>query len=48
MILTRQEKEKWILDLYNMQGKTYTQITEIAMISPTSIKLSEVMIIDEN
>ncbi|HKG86848.1 MAG TPA: hypothetical protein VKA95_00875 [Nitrososphaeraceae archaeon] len=37
MILTRQEKEKLILDLYN-QGKTYKQITEIARVSPRAIK----------
>ena len=37
MVLTRQEKEKLILDLYN-QGKTYKQITEIARVSPRDIK----------
>jgi transposase len=37
MILTRQEKEKQILDLYN-QGKTYKQIAEIVRVSPRDIK----------
>jgi DNA-binding CsgD family transcriptional regulator len=37
MVLTRQEKEKLILDLYN-QGKTYKQIAEIATVSPKDIK----------
>jgi DNA-binding CsgD family transcriptional regulator len=37
MVLTRQEKEKLILDLYN-QGKTYKQIAEIARVSPRDIK----------
>ena len=38
MILTRQEKEKQILDLYNMQGKTYKQIAQIVRVSPRDIK----------
>jgi DNA-binding CsgD family transcriptional regulator len=37
MILTRQEKEKQILDLYN-QGKTYKDIAKIARVSPRAIK----------
>src|SRR5215207_8485100 len=37
MVLTKQEKEKLILDLYN-QGNTYKQITKIARVSPRSIK----------
>ena len=37
MVLTRQEKEKSILDLYN-QGKTYKQIAELARVSPRDIK----------
>jgi|SRR5215207_2528355 len=37
MVITRQEKEKLILDLYN-QGKTYKQIAEIARVSPRDIK----------
>jgi DNA-binding CsgD family transcriptional regulator len=36
MILTRQEKEKKILDLYD-QGKTYKQIAEIVRVSPRDI-----------
>jgi len=37
MVLTRQEKEKLILDLYN-QGNTYKQIAQIARVSPRDIK----------
>jgi predicted transcriptional regulator len=37
MILTRQEKEKLILDLYN-QDKTYKQIAQTARISLRDIK----------
>jgi hypothetical protein len=37
MVLTRQEKEKKILDLYN-QGKTYKQIAEVVRVSPRDIK----------
>src|SRR5215207_2928673 len=37
MVITRQEKEKLILDLYN-QGKTYKQIAGIARVSPRDIK----------
>ena len=37
MVLTRQEKEKKILDLYN-QGKTYKEIAEIVRVSPRDIK----------
>ena len=37
MVLTRQEKEKLILDLYN-EGKTYKQIAETARVSPRDIK----------
>jgi hypothetical protein len=37
MVLTRQEKEKLILDLYN-QGKTYKQIAETARVTPRDIK----------
>src|SRR5215207_5469661 len=37
MVLTRQEKEKLILDLYN-QGNTYKQIAEIVRVSPRDIK----------
>jgi DNA invertase Pin-like site-specific DNA recombinase len=37
MVLTRQEKEKLILDLYN-QGNTYKQIAQIARVSPRNIK----------
>src|SRR5215207_5248364 len=37
MVLTRQEKEKLILDLYN-EGKTYKQIAETARVSPRDLK----------
>jgi transposase-like protein len=37
MILTRQEKEKQILDLYN-QGYTYKQIAQMVRVSPRDIK----------
>jgi DNA-binding CsgD family transcriptional regulator len=37
MVLTRQEKEKLILDLYN-QGKTYQQIAAIARVSVRDIR----------
>ena len=36
MVLTRQEKEKLVLDLYN-QGKTYREIAEEARMSPRDI-----------
>ena len=35
-ILTRQEKERLVLDLYN-QGKTYREISKEARISPRDI-----------
>jgi DNA repair exonuclease SbcCD ATPase subunit len=37
LVLTKQEKEKLILNLYN-QGKTYKQITGMARVSPRDIK----------
>ena len=37
MTLTRQEKEKLVLELYS-QGKTYRQIAEEARICPRDIK----------
>jgi hypothetical protein len=37
MVLTRQEKEKEILNLYN-QGKTYKEIAETVRVSPRDIK----------
>ena len=37
MALTRQEKEKLVLELYS-QGKTYRQIAEEARICPRDIK----------
>ena len=36
-ILTRQERERLVLDLYYNQGKTYRQISKEARISPRDI-----------
>jgi RNA polymerase sigma factor (sigma-70 family) len=36
-ILTRQEKERVVLDLYYNQGKTYREIAKEAGISPRDI-----------
>ncbi len=36
-ILTRQEKERLVLDLYYNQGKTYRKISKEARISPRDI-----------
>ncbi len=36
-ILTRQEKERLVLDLYYNQGKTYLEISKAARISPRDI-----------
>ena len=38
MLLTRQEKEKLVLDLYYNQNKSYHQIAKEARISPRDIK----------
>src|SRR5918994_3364068 len=38
MILTRQERERLVLDLYN-QGKTYREISKEARISPRDIRI---------
>jgi DNA invertase Pin-like site-specific DNA recombinase len=37
-ILTRQERERLVLDLYN-QGKTYREISREARISPRDIRV---------
>jgi hypothetical protein len=37
-ILTRQERERLVLDLYN-QGKTYREISKVAKISPRDIRI---------
>jgi len=37
MILTRQERERLVLDLYYSQGKTYHEISKVARISPRDI-----------
>jgi DNA-directed RNA polymerase specialized sigma subunit len=36
-ILTRQEKERLVLELYYSQGKTYHEISKVARISPRDI-----------
>src|SRR5215208_3718359 len=36
-ILTRQERERLVLDLYYNQGKTYRKISKVARISPRDI-----------
>ena len=36
-ILTRQERERLVLDLYYNQGKTYREISKAARISPRDI-----------
>ena len=45
-ILTRQEKERLVLDLYN-QGKTYRQISKEARISPRDIGVILNKVIEE-
>ena len=37
MILTRQERERLVIDLYYNQGKTYREISKEARISPRDI-----------
>jgi transposase len=39
MILTRQERERLVLDLYYNQGKTYREISKEARISPRDIRV---------
>jgi transposase len=36
-ILTRQERERLVLDLYYNQGKTYREISKVARVSPRDI-----------
>jgi transposase len=38
-ILTRQERERLVLDLYYNQGKTYREISKEARISPRDIRV---------
>jgi transposase len=45
-ILTRQERERLVLDLYN-QGKTYRQIAKEARISPSDIGVILNKIVEE-
>src|ERR671915_184774 len=45
-ILTRQERERLVLDLYN-QGKTYREISKVARISPRDIGIILNKVIEE-
>src|ERR671914_394398 len=46
-ILTRQERERLVLDLYYNQGKTYREISKLARISPRDIGLILNKVIEE-
>jgi DNA-directed RNA polymerase specialized sigma subunit len=39
MVLTRQERERLVLDLYNNQGEAYCEIAKEVRISPYDISL---------
>ena len=45
-ILTRQERQRLVLDLYN-QGKTYREISKVARISPRDIGIILNEVIEE-
>jgi hypothetical protein len=45
-ILTRQERERLVIDLYN-QGKTYREISKVARISPRDIEIILNKVIEE-
>src|SRR5829696_1007960 len=45
-ILTRQERERLVLDLYN-QGKTYREISKEARISPRDIRVILNKVVEE-
>jgi DNA-directed RNA polymerase specialized sigma subunit len=47
MILTRQEKERLVLELYYNQGKTYREISKEARISPRDIGVILNKVIEE-
>src|SRR5215210_6025829 len=46
-ILTRQERERLVLDLYYNQGKTYREISKVARISPRDIGVILNKVIEE-
>jgi hypothetical protein len=46
-ILTRQERERLVLELYN-QGKTYREIFKEARISPRDIEVILNEVVEEN
>ena len=46
-ILTRQERERLVLDLYYNQGKTYREISKVARISPRDIGIILNKVIEE-
>jgi transposase len=46
-ILTRQERERLVLDLYYNQGKTYREISKEARISPRDIGIILKKVIEE-
>ena len=46
-ILTRQERERLVLDLYYNQGKTYREISKEARISPRDIGVILNKVIEE-
>src|SRR5215204_7453325 len=48
MILTRQERERLVLDLYYNQGKTYREISKEARISPRDIRVILNKVVEDN
>jgi DNA-directed RNA polymerase specialized sigma subunit len=46
-ILTRQERERLVIDLYYNQGKTYREISKVARISPRDIGVILNKVIEE-
>jgi hypothetical protein len=46
-ILTRQERERLVLDLYYNQGKTYREISKVARISPRDIRFILNKVVEE-
>src|SRR5918996_4885945 len=47
-ILTRQERERLVIDLYYNQGKTYREISKEARISPRDIGVILNKVVEEN
>jgi DNA-directed RNA polymerase specialized sigma24 family protein len=46
-ILTRQERERLVLELYYNQGKTYREISKEARISPRDIRVILNKVVEE-